>query len=216
MPNLDSLVQRIDAEFAAVEAHLKNYQQQQVKEYEGRRQRLEQLEKVYEQLGEVWRPRLDALAQKFGDKVKVTPRVTPSAREATFAFQSKLARINLRFAASSDREVRKLILTYDLEILPVLMRFESHAEAEFPIDKVDPDAVAQWIDDRIVGFVKTYLSLHENELYLKDVMVVDPIADVQFPKFAAASTLEHAGKTYYFIGEATRREFEQQKGLAAK
>ena len=61
-------------------------------------------------------------------------------------------------------------------------------------------------------FVKTYLSLHENQYYLKDHMVEDPIANVQFPKYAAGATLESGGKTHYFIDEATLREFQKQHG----
>jgi YHS domain-containing protein len=44
-------------------------------------------------------------------------------------------------------------------------------------------------------------------------MVEDPIAHVRFPKFAAA-TLEWQGKTYYFVGEETRREFAAQNRMA--
>jgi YHS domain-containing protein len=119
-------------------------------------------------------------------------------------------------AACTDRDVQKLILTYDLEIIPVLMQFKSHDEVEFPLDAVDPEAVAKWIDDRIVDFVQTYFSLGENELYLKDQMVEDPIAHVSFPKNAAAATLEWRGQKYYFIGEETRREFEKQQGIGPK
>jgi YHS domain-containing protein len=39
-------------------------------------------------------------------------------------------------------------------------------------------------------------------------MVEDPIAGIRIPKLAAAATVERGGKTYYFIGEETRREFE--------
>lgn len=213
MSDLDQLNRRIDAEFAAVETRMKSFREEKIHEYEGRHERLGQLEKIFEQLRAVWGPRLQALAAKFGDKVQVSPRITPSSREGTFTFQSKVAKIELRFGATTDSEVRRVILTYDLDILPILMRFESHAEKEFPLDQVDCVAAGQWIDDRIVSFVKTYLSLHENELYLKQLMVVEPIADVRFPKFAAACSLEHEGHTYYFIGEETRQAFEQQHGI---
>jgi YHS domain-containing protein len=43
-------------------------------------------------------------------------------------------------------------------------------------------------------------------------MVEDPVAQVRFPKFSAGATLEWQGRTYYFIGEETRREFEKQNG----
>jgi YHS domain-containing protein len=46
-------------------------------------------------------------------------------------------------------------------------------------------------------------------------MVVDPFAAVRFPKFAAATTVEWEGKTYYFIGDETRREFEAKRGIGS-
>ena len=61
--------------------------------------------------------------------------------------------------------------------------------------------------------MKTYLSLHKNEYYLKGHMVTDPISDTQFPKYAAAATLNYEGKTYYFIGEETRKAFAEKKGI---
>jgi YHS domain-containing protein len=67
-----------------------------------------------------------------------------------------------------------------------------------------------------VAFVKTYLSLMENDYYLKDLMVEDPVAGVRFPKFAAGATLEWQGQTYYFVGEETRHEFEKQKGIGSR
>jgi len=42
------------------------------------------------------------------------------------------------------------------------------------------------------------------------VLVEDPVAKIPFPKYLAASTLERAGRTYYFVDEDTRREFEKQ------
>jgi YHS domain-containing protein len=47
-------------------------------------------------------------------------------------------------------------------------------------------------------------------------MVSDPVAGVRFPKFAAASSLEWGGRTYYFIGDETRREFEASHGSGSK
>jgi inorganic triphosphatase YgiF len=47
MSEIDQLLTRIDAEFATAETHLKAYQDQQVHEYEGRLQRLEQLDQVF-------------------------------------------------------------------------------------------------------------------------------------------------------------------------
>jgi hypothetical protein len=214
MPAVSSLADRIDAEFSAVQEKIKKFQTEQVGEHKERQKRLQQLGRVFEELREIWGPRLEVLLKKFGDRVKATPRIVPSTREVTFDFQSSLAKVRLRLSASTDRDVRKVILAYDLEIIPVLMQFQPHAEAEFPLEAVDKEAATKWIDDRIVDFVKTYLSLTQNEVYLKDSMVEDPVAHVRFPNAAAAATLEWQGQKFYFIGDETRNEFARQNHIA--
>jgi hypothetical protein len=216
MSDISGLASRIDAEFSAVEEKAKKFQAENVEQHKQRQNRVEQLGKVFDQLREVWKPRLELLVQKFGDRVKATPRIVPSTREAVFEFQSRLAAVRLKFSASTDRDVRKVVLNYDLQIIPVLMRFKAHDELEFSLDAVDPQAVARWMDDRIVDFVQTYFAMGENEIYLKDEMVEDPVAHVTFPRMAAATTLEWQGRKFYFIGEETRREFEKQKGMGSQ
>jgi hypothetical protein len=215
MPEHESLSSRIDAEFAAVEKKFKDRQLERLREYRERLQRLRRLDGVFQKLAEAWKPRLDALLRKFGDRVRVTPRLTPSSREAAFEFQSKLGRVRLRFSASPDPGVRKVILGYDLEIVPVFFRYEPHAELEFALDAVDEAAAGRWVDDRIVEFVRTYLSMGENEFDTPEHMVEDPVARVRFPDFAAGATLEWQGQKYYFIGEETRQEFARQHEMAA-
>jgi hypothetical protein len=216
MPDSNSLASRIDAELSAVEDKRKKFQAQQVQAHEERQQRLQQLGQVFDQLRDIWKPRLEVLLEKFKGQVQATPRIVPSTREATFDFQSNLARVRLKLSAYTDRDIQKVILGYDLEITPVLMRFKPHDEVEFPLNAVDREAVGKWIDDRIVDFVQAYFALGENELYLQDEMVEDPVAHVRFPRHAAATTLEWQGQKLYFIGKETCQEFEQLQGIGSK
>jgi hypothetical protein len=168
MPDINSLAKRIDAEFAAVEKKVKKLQSEQVDQQKQRENRLEQLNQVFDQLQDIWRPRLELLVKKFGDRVQTTPRIVPSTREVTFEFQSRVARVRLKLSAFTDRDVQKVILSYSLEIIPVLMKFKNHDEIEFPLNAVDKEAVAKWMDDRLVDFVQTYFSMGESDIYLKD------------------------------------------------
>lgn len=216
MSDVSSLNQRIDAAFEFQEGKIKKLQEEWVQAHHEREKRMAKLGQVFEELTSLWRPRLDLLMQKFGNRVQVKPRIIPATREVTFEFQSQIARIKLQLSASTDLEVTKVVLEYDLEIIPALMQFEKHAAIEFPLDAVDKEAAAQWVDDRIVSFVRTYLSLHENDFYIRDHMVEDPIAKVRFPKFAAKTTLEVGGQTYYFIGEETKQQFAKQSTGSGK
>ena len=212
MSDVAVLLERIDAEFSALEGKIKRAQGEKLQEHQERQKRLAKFKEELDTLPDVWRPRLEALVERFGDHAKVAPRLESTSRAVTMDFESELARIRLRLSATTDQDIRHLILTYDLEILPSLMQFDTHQQAQWPIDAIDREAIGDWVDDRLVSFVKTYLSLHENEYYLKEHMVRDPVAGVRFPKYAAAATVDVGGKTYYFIGDETRREFEAQQG----
>jgi YHS domain-containing protein len=212
MSDVSVLLERIDAEFSALEGKIKRAQGEKLQEHQERQNRLATFKQELDTLPEVWGPRLDALMERFGDHAKVAPRLESTSRAVTMDFESELARIRLRLSATTDQDIRNLVLNYDLEILPTLMQFDGHAQGQWPIDAIDREAIGDWIDDRLVSFVKTYLSLHENEYYLKEHMVRDPVAGVRFPKYAAAATMDVGGKTYYFIGEETRREFESKQG----
>jgi hypothetical protein len=96
------------------------------------------------------------------------------------------------------------------------MKFKSHDEIDFPLSAVDKVAVGKWMDDRIVDFVQTYFALGDNDFYMKDQMVEDPVALVRFPKLAAAATLDWHDKKFYFVSEETRREFVEKNKIAAK
>jgi hypothetical protein len=210
MSAINDLAERIDAEFNAAFERVEQLRSQKAEEFQDRQRRLAELDKTLDELRDIWRPRLEALAKKFGERVKVEPSVEPSRRSARFKFKSELASIDLRFAVMPDAEARNVVFTYDLEILPILMKFDAHDSIEFPLEAIDKTVLAKWFDDRIVDFVRTYLSLHENQYYLKGHLVEDPIARIQFPKYAAGATLEEGGKTTYFIDESTLREFRQK------
>src|SRR5262249_23113369 len=130
--------------------------------------------------------------------------------EGSVGLPAHLGRVGLRFSASTDPDVRTVILGYDLEIIPVFFRYEPHAELEFPLDAVDEAAAGWWVDDRIVDFVRAYLAMGEDEFSSPEHLVEDPVAHVRFPDCAAGATREWQGKKYYFIGDETRREFARQ------
>jgi len=209
--DVEGLLARIDAEFTRARTKVDELRKEKVEELHGRRSRLELFEKACERLKAVWGPRLEALRKAFGEKVKVEPHADTGRRQATFAFDSNLARITLTFTATTDVDVRNLVLDYSLLVLPVLMTYPDRARLDQPLDRIDEKAIGDWIDERIVDFVKTYLSIHENEFYLQAHMVEDPVAHVRFPEFAAASTLERGGKTLYFIANETREEYEAKE-----
>ncbi|MCE9544298.1 MAG: hypothetical protein K8T25_02065 [Planctomycetia bacterium] len=215
MPELKSLTERIDTEFAGFQRKAEQFQVAAKTEYEARESRFRTLfVPASKRIVELLRPRLQLLVDRFKERINVKPTVTEHAREIEMKFDSPLARIDLTFGLSHDSEVKNLVFDQTLKILPILMKFDDHASLIVPLENIDEAAIAGWFDDRIVYFVQTLSAMHQDQYYLKDHLVMDPIAGVQLPKYSAAATLEVKGKTYYFISEDTKCDFEKQLSTA--
>lgn len=203
-----SLSQRIRDEFDAHEKRVKTAEQDRAMEAQAREKRLEQFARTCESLKAIWRPRLDEFAKQFGDTIKVTPTITPTLREMKALFVTDLANVTLALTASASPDLRRLVLDYELVILPMFIEYERHSRLEQPLDSVDPKAIGAWIDDRLVACVKVYLSLRDNQFYLNRAMVEDPISHTRFLPEEAKARCEHGGRSYYFSSEQTFQEFK--------
>ena len=159
MFDIGSLSRRISAEFSSAAERDNELVGRNVQDAKQRQDHLEQLGKVFDELRKVWKPRLELLVNEFGNRVQTSPHLVPSERDVTFAFQSSKAHVRLRFTALPDRDFQRLILAYLLEITPAVIHYKSYDQMEFPLNAIDKQAVGKWLDDRIMDFVHTYLSM---------------------------------------------------------
>lgn len=209
MADLNTFLKRLDEQVEKARKGVEQKQSELQQTYEGRKQRYQTFLRLMNELRGVARPRLEKLAERR--KFDATPAEDADGKSILLKFKTPVARVQLRLSVTHDTDVRNLVLLYDLEILPLYVKFNPHAELQIPLEKADRAAVENWLDDRLVEFADTYVTIHFTDQYHQDHMVVDPVADVRFPKAYAQSSLERDGKTYYFISEQTRREFEQRR-----
>jgi hypothetical protein len=205
----------MDKVIASVVDKTKQEQQARLKEQSDRQKLLKEYEAAQAKVVEIAKPRLEVLAKKAGDRASVKPTVALTRRSAAFEFRSPKALIHLTYSVAPDAAVKRVIVEQDLRIVPVLWKFDSHAEFSSPIAPLDEAGLKKWLDDRIIRFVELYVQIHESEILDKAEYVEDPVAKVKFPKFAAGATLEHGGQTHYFIDDKSRQEFANQKGVKA-
>ena len=214
MTDLDTLIRRIDEELAAEVGHQKAAWAEEVRTSRERGPRLQRYEAVAQHVIELLKPRLAAFIERFKDVVKAEPVVREHTRAMSLTFAATVAKVTLRFEVFPDQDVSHARLECTQEIIPVLFRYDKQSVLEFPLDSVQDDAVVQWFDERVVAFVKAYLAVMRQDAalkeQLKDQLVEDAVAKIRFPRYLAASTLERDGRTYYFVDEETRREFEKQ------
>ncbi|MBX3352878.1 MAG: hypothetical protein KF684_08075 [Phycisphaeraceae bacterium] len=205
-----SLSSRIKAEFDSRAARQKQAAEDRTRQEKEHETRLAQFGKTCEDLKAVWGPRLDEFAKQFGDTISVTPKITPSLREAKVVFLTDLANMTLTMTVSANPDITKLILDYDLLIIPTFIEYDRHARIEMPLDKIDREALGKWIDDQLIACVKAYLSMQDNQHYLRWSMVEDPITKTRLLRNEAAGTVEHKGKTLYFSSVDSMDEYKQR------
>ncbi|MFO0873644.1 MAG: hypothetical protein U0575_06685 [Phycisphaerales bacterium] len=159
------MAQRIKSEFDARAQQVAQAEEARAKEARVREQRMTKFNEVCVELHALIQPRIDTFAKAFGEQVRIVPTITPAERSVTVAFLTDLADVTLTVRMFPDRDITGLVLEYDLLIIPIYFDYERHARLEMPLDKIDGDAIAGWLDDRIVSCVKSYLAMQDNEHY---------------------------------------------------
>jgi hypothetical protein len=210
------LSSRLDGVMEEARKRAEAFQKEAESAREAVQERFQKFLPIAERITAMAREKLERLRERLEFEVKPAHTQTEQfyARALTLDVKSELAGvIKLGFRLAHDRDVTQVVLDYDLEIIPVYFRFKPHDHLEIPLDKYDEATAAQWLDDRIVDFANAFLELHQTKQYQERVLVSDTVAGISFPKFYAASTLDHGGTTYYFISAETRREFEKRHGL---
>ncbi len=104
------------------------------------------------------------------------------------------AKVVLSFRVGHDGPIENAIINYELEILPIYIEFESHAKLLVPIDNPSDEAIAAWLDDRLVEFTRTYLELYFTDQYQKQSLETDPVMNIRFPRAFAAGRGNIAGE----------------------
>jgi YHS domain-containing protein len=214
MTDISALMNRIDQEIAAEVDRQKRGWAELLQANRERGLRLQRYEAEAQHIIELVKPRLDAFLERFKPVVKAEPVVREHTRAVNLTFAATVAKATLRFEVFPDRDVNHIHLECTQEIVPVVVRYDKQSVLEFPLGGVQDDAVVQWFDDRIIAFVQAYVAVVRQDTalreQLKDEFVEDPVARIRFPRYLASSTLERDGRTYYFVDEETRREFEKQ------
>jgi YHS domain-containing protein len=214
MTDLNTLIRRIDQELKTDVTRQKVAWEELARANRERGSRLQRYDAVAHHIIELVKPRLTAFIERFKSVAKAEPVVREHTRALNLTFAATVAKVTLLFEVFPDREVNHVRLECTQEIIPVVVPYDKQSALEFPLDAVQDDAVVQWFDERIVAFVKTYVALVRQDAdlqeHLKDQFVEDPVTKIRFPKYLASSTLERDGRTYYFVDEDTRREFEKQ------
>ncbi|MDZ4863775.1 MAG: hypothetical protein SGJ01_10050 [Gemmatimonadota bacterium] len=145
-------------------------------------------------------PRLDLLRGQF-DNLSIE-HVTEAAAIRTvcrFEHTDKFpASTRLSLGVEHDPESDLATVAWELEIIPILMSFESHASLEFSLDQPDEVLIAAWVEEVVLGFLQTYLQIPSNTAYQVWNTHRDPVCGMVVTGSDAPFKRQVGKKRYYF------------------
>lgn len=212
MDDLAQLEARIRERLTTAQAHRQQSQEKvsrEMKEYE---RRLNQFKAIAKRLlHKVIIPRLKVLAGLFPNaQLTEGGSKTTHLCDCNFDHTPEFpASTKLEISILPDDQIKCIVINYKLEILPVFFEFDREDRLEFPLDEMKEQAVASWVNSKLLQFTDTYLKLQLVPQYQEENVVVDPVCGMRINKAAAATTAEHEGQTYYFCVEECRQKFLQ-------
>ncbi len=157
---------------------------------------------------DVIRPRMAALKSQLGAVATAQLESTRHSCSLNLAHTPRFpATVRVEVGVTRDGDARNLIVQYQLQISPIFFPFDGADELTFPIEQVDPDRVASWVDDQLVAFVETYLRLEIERHYQDENRVIDPVCGMSVNRADAPASAEYGGKSYYFCTAECRDRF---------
>ena len=220
MSSVDPLVERFSTEVAAATERIHVLQTEAAKAFVGQEQRFMRFVALTERIHAILQPRIEAFTKV---NVLIDIRLNVSlelrgpeergfpGRTTTLGVPSSDAcsgKVELSFHLGHDGPIKNAIMDYRLEILPIFIKFDSHDQLVIPIDNPSEDAIAAWIDDKLVGFTRTYFEMYFTEQYQKQSFEMDPVMNVRFPRAFAAGKKEYQGRTYHLYTKESLEAFE--------
>ena len=222
MVSVDQLVQRLTDELEIARGRLHVLRTEATQVFQGEeQQRFKQFIALADRIRAILQPRIEAITQVnvFKDikKSLSLERQGPAGRglhEETITLSVPYseecpAKVVLSFRVGHDGPIENVVINYQLEILPMYIEFEGHAKLLVPIANPSGEAIAAWLDDRLVEFTRTYLELYFTDQYQKQSMETDPVMGVRFPRAFAAGKNEYRGRIYHFYTKESLQQFEK-------
>lgn len=221
MPSVDQLVQRLSDEIEAARERLHSLQTEATQVFHDQEKRFKRFVALADRIRAIFQPRIEALKEVnvFKDikKSMGLERQGPEGRglhEETITLSVPYseecpAKVVLSFRVGHDGPIENAIIEYGLEILPIFLKFASHAQLIIPIDNPSDEVIVAWLDDRLVEFTRTYLELYFTDQYQKQSLETDPVMNIQFPRAFAAGKKEYLGRIYHFYTKESLQEFEK-------
>jgi YHS domain-containing protein len=159
---------------------------------------------------ELIRPRLGKLAGYFENAWVSIEQHGGHGCVCEFAKTPRFpATATLAFEVTRDGQAHTVEIDYNVSIIPAFSPVPRPDRLTVPLEGLNDEKVAAWVEEKILAFVDAYLRLETAEEYQAANTVIDPVCGMSLNKSRAPASMEYGGAIYYFCVEECRRRFAE-------
>lgn len=174
---------------------------------------LERREGIFEEAAEslmskVLRPTIEAFSAHFSNAQLVdlgSSYFTKCELSHSVRFP---ATAHVAFVVTHDDAIERLTVQFEAHLLPVFIRYERSDMLDQQIQSVEDDVVRHWAEEKLLGFLDSYLQIETHEQYQHDNVAIDPVCGMKVVKPKGLAH-EHQGETYFFCAQRCLDRFVQ-------
>lgn len=178
-------------------------------EIESRRTRFELL--AQDLYRSVIRPRMETFASRFSLAEVTGDPCSPQVCSLGYN-EKRPVSTQLTLAVEHDTRVERVVVCYDVLMIPLFVKFNQHDKLTFLLDEFTEETVADWLEERLLEFLDAYLRVNRAALSSTLDLVVDPVCGMQVAPSPGDLQVSHLGHSYYFCSRACREMFTRCPG----
>lgn len=118
-----------------------------------------------------------------------------------------LARIE--FSIEHDVRFEKLTVHTQSWIRPAFVRYREQDNLTQSLNAVRKGEVADWVEERLLEFIDTYMRIDAGEEDPAAALATDPVCGMKIDRSKAATTDSYYGHSYYFCSNACHAAFQE-------
>ncbi len=216
----NDLKRRLHAEVTVSMEHIQKLRDAAARSFFGSEKNLSRFRTVADQIQSILTPRLEVLANLdalTGSKILSSPAANDEeignfhSQTTTFTppFSYRCpANVQLSFHLRHDQMIENALLEFRLEIIPIFLKFDKKDELSVALDAPNGEEIGKWIDEKLIGFTRTFFEITFHDEYQKRHRVTDPVMKIQFPRAFAFGDVTHEKTKYYFYTQESLKRFE--------
>jgi YHS domain-containing protein len=155
----------------------------------------------------VIRPRLETLARYF-------PNTSPIQVERDgqcsywFGFCERFpASTKVSFSIDHDVPFEKAAICFEATMMPAFVKLNDQDKLIFPLENVNEEDVAGWVEERLLEFLQAYLRIDRGTDDFDEDVASDPVCGMRISRSQAVSNHNYLGHPYFFCSSQCAERF---------